>query len=102
MYRNWNDEHLEEGIISDVYEKLYLNEDISKPYDFAFQHDLVNICLGTNDLSIGDGEKERLPFNEEKYISNYISFIKTVYKHAPHSRIVLLNSLWFPEKEIKY
>lgn len=92
MYRNWNDEHLDEAIIPDVYENLYLNRDSSKPYDFAFQPDLVSICLGTNDLSDGDGKKVRLPFNEEKYVSNYIAFIKTVYKHAPNTRIVLLNS----------
>ncbi|SHF86220.1 Lysophospholipase L1 [Flavobacterium fluvii] len=92
MYRNWNDEHLEEPIIPDVYENLYLDKDSSKPYDFKFQPDLVSICLGTNDLSEGDGKKPRLPFNEEKYVSNYIDFIKTVYKHAPNTRIVLLNS----------
>jgi lysophospholipase L1-like esterase len=92
MYRNWNDEHLDEAIIPDVYESLYLNRDSSKPYDFAFQPDLVSICLGTNDLSDGDGKKARLPFNEEKYVSNYIDFIKVVYKHAPNTRIVLLNS----------
>jgi lysophospholipase L1-like esterase len=92
MYRNWNDEHLDEAIIPDVYENLYLNRDSSRPYDFAFQPDLVSICLGTNDLSDGDGKKKRLPFNEEKYVSNYIDFIKTVYRHAPNTRIVLLNS----------
>jgi lysophospholipase L1-like esterase len=92
MYRNWNDEHIEEPIIPDVYENLYLNTDSSKPYDFKFQPDLVSICLGTNDFSNGDGKKQRLPFNEEKFVSNYIDFIKTVYKHAPNARIVLLNS----------
>lgn len=92
MYRNWNDEHIEEPIIPDVYENLYLNKDSSKPYDFTFQPDLVSICLGTNDLSDGDGKKARLPFNEGKYVSNYIDFIKTVYKHAPNTQIVLLSS----------
>ncbi|QBN20680.1 GDSL family lipase [Flavobacterium nackdongense] len=92
MYRNWNDEHIEEPIIPDVYENLYLNTDGLQPYDFKFQPDLVSICVGTNDLSDGDGKKTRLPFNEEKFISNYINFIKTVYKHAPNTRIVLLNS----------
>ncbi|NDP28403.1 MAG: SGNH/GDSL hydrolase family protein [Flavobacterium sp.] len=92
MYRNWNDEHLEEPIIPEVYENLYLDKDNSKPYDFEFQPDLVSICLGTNDLSNGDGQKKRLPFNEDKFVSNYIEFIKTVYKHAPNTRIVLLNS----------
>lgn len=93
MYRNWNDEHKDEAIMPDVYENLYLNNTTNKkPYDFTFQPDLVSICLGTNDFSEGDGKKERLPFNEEKYVSNYIHFIKTVYKHAPNTRIVLLNS----------
>ncbi|QKJ64487.1 SGNH/GDSL hydrolase family protein [Flavobacterium sp. M31R6] len=92
MYRNWNDDHLDEPNIPDVYENLYLNRDSSKPYDFAFQPDLVSICLGTNDLSDGDGKKTRLPFNEDKYVTNYIAFIKTVYKHAPNTKIVLLNS----------
>jgi lysophospholipase L1-like esterase len=92
MYRNWNDEHIDEAIMPDVYENLYLNKDNSKPYDFKFQPDIVSICLGTNDLSDGDGIKPRLPFNEEKYVSNYIEFIKVVYKRSPKARIVLLNS----------
>jgi lysophospholipase L1-like esterase len=92
MYRNWNNEYLEEPIIPEVYENLYLNKDNSKPYNFNFQPDLVSICLGTNDLSEGDGKKTRLPFNEEKFVSNYFEFIKTVYKHAPNTRIVLLSS----------
>jgi len=62
MYRNWNDEHLLEPIMPDVYENLYLNKDNSKPYNFDFQPDIVSICLGTNDLSDGDGKKTRLPF----------------------------------------
>ncbi len=92
MYRNWNDEHTEEAIMPDVYEKLYLSKNSTVPYDFAFQPDIVSICLGTNDLSDGDGKKPRLPFNPEKYTSNYIAFIKTVYRHSPKTRIVLLNS----------
>lgn len=92
MYRNWNDEHIEEPIIPDVYANLYLDKDSSKRYDFKFQPDLVSICLGTNDLSDGDGKKPRLPFNEDKFVSNYIGFIKTVYKRAPNTRIVVLNS----------
>ncbi|PKB17800.1 SGNH/GDSL hydrolase family protein [Flavobacterium sp. 5] len=92
MYRNWNDDHIEEPNLPDVYQNLYLNKDSSKPYNFAFQPDLVSICLGTNDLSDGDGKKARLPFNEEKYVSNYIDFIKVVYKHTPNTRIILLTS----------
>ena len=49
-------------------------------------------CMGNFRRADGDGKKARLPFNEEKYVSNYIDFIKTVYKHAPNTRIVLLSS----------
>lgn len=93
MYRNWNDEHKDEAIMPDVYPNLYLTKDASKPkYDFAFQPDIISIALGTNDFSGGDGKKERLPFNAEKYISNYISFIKMLYKYNPKAQIVITNS----------
>jgi len=92
MYRNWNDEHDKEAIMPDVYENLYLNKDNSKKYGFGFNPDITCIALGTNDFSDGDGKKERLPFNEDKYVANYIAFVKTVYKHSPNTQIVLLNS----------
>lgn len=93
MYRNWNDENKEEAIMPDVYQNLYLTKDASKPkYDFAFQPNIISIALGTNDFSGGDGKKERLPFNEEKYVSNYINFIKMLYKHNPKAQIVITNS----------
>ena len=93
MYRNWNDENKDEGIMPDVYGNLYLTKDNSKPkYDFAFQPDIISIALGTNDFSGGDGKKERLPFNPEKYVTNYINFIKMLYKHNPNAQIVITNS----------
>jgi hypothetical protein len=93
MYRNWNDENKDEAIMPDVYENLYLTKDASKPkYDFAFQPNIISIALGTNDFSGGDGKKERLPFNAEKYVSNYITFIKMLYKHNPKVQIVITNS----------
>ena len=93
MYRNWNDENKDEAIMPDVYQNLYLTKDPSKPkYDFAFHPDIISIALGTNDFSRGDGKKERLPFNAEKYVSNYINFIKMLYKHNPNAQIVITNS----------
>ncbi|MDR1652054.1 MAG: GDSL-type esterase/lipase family protein [Prevotellaceae bacterium] len=92
MYRNWNDEHELEPIMPEVYENLYLNRDKSKPYDFNFKPDIISICIGTNDLSLGDGQKKRLPFNAEKFVNNYVEFIKMLYRHNPHTQIVLLNS----------
>lgn len=92
MYRNWNDEHIEEAIMPDVYENLYLNKDTSKPYNFGYNQDVTCIALGTNDFSDGDGKKTRLPFNEDKYVANYINFVQTVYKYAPGTKVVLLTS----------
>lgn len=99
MYRNWNDENKDEAIMPDVYQNLYLTKDNSKPkYDFAFQPDIISIALGTNDFSGGDGKKERLRFNAEQYISNYISFIKMLYKHNPNAQIVITNSPMVKER----
>jgi hypothetical protein len=93
IYRNWNDQGPEVPIMPAVYENLYLTKDSSKPkYDFAFQPDIISIAIGTNDFSNGDGKKERLPFDPEKYVSNYISFIKMLYKHNPNAQLVLTNS----------
>lgn len=92
MYRAWNDENIDEPNMPQVYENLYLTRGNIKPFDNTFQPDIVSICLGTNDLSDGDGIKPRLPFNEEKYTSNYINFIKTIFKRYPNTQVVLLNS----------
>lgn len=93
IYRNWNDEGPEVPIMPAVYENLYLTKDSSKPkYDFAFQPDIISIAIGTNDFSDGDSKKERLPFNPEKYVANYINFIKMLYQHNPNAQLVLTNS----------
>lgn len=90
MYRNWNDET--DPVMPDVYENLYLNSDTSKPYNFNFKPDIISIALGTNDFSDGDGTKERKPFSAEKFVSNYVGFLKMLYKHNPNVQIVLANS----------
>ena len=90
MYRNWNDET--EPVMPNVYENLYLNNDASKPYGFNFKPDIISIALGTNDFSEGDGTKERKPFNAEKFVSNYVNFLKMLYSHNPDVQIVLANS----------
>ncbi|MFP9112524.1 GDSL-type esterase/lipase family protein [Flavobacterium sp. RHBU_3] len=92
MYRNWNDEHKDEAIMPDVYDNLYLNKDASKKYDYSFMPQVTCIALGTNDFSDGDGKKARLPFNEEKYVANYIAFVNNLYAHNPQTQVVLLNS----------
>ncbi|MCQ4035122.1 cellulase family glycosylhydrolase [Kaistella montana] len=92
MYRNWNTEKWEENILPDVYNNLYLRPSGTAKFENIFQPDLVSICLGTNDLSSGDGKKERLPFNKHKFIGNYIEFVQNIYRKYPNTKIVLLNS----------
>lgn len=91
IYRNWNTE--EGPTMPMVYENLYLNSDNSKRWDFSsFIPDIVSICLGTNDLSDGDGLNERLPFDAETFTSNYINFVGTILKHYPQTQVALLTS----------
>lgn len=92
MYRNWNSEKREENILPDVYDHLYLRTSEPAKFGNDFQPDVVSICLGTNDLSDGDGKKERLPFNKYKFVGNYIEFIQNIYRKYPNTRVVLLNS----------
>lgn len=91
MYRNWNDENILEPIMPQVYENLYLDLNTDKRYSFESKPDIVSICLGTNDMSGGNGIKERKKFNREKFTENYISFIDKIYKHYPECQIILLN-----------
>lgn len=92
MYRNWNTEQWEESILPDVYDHLYLRKSEAALFADEYQPDLVSICLGTNDLSEGDGTKTRLPFNRYKFVGNYIELIQKIYRKYPNTRIVLLNS----------
>ncbi|WP_051605485.1 SGNH/GDSL hydrolase family protein [Sediminibacter sp. Hel_I_10] len=92
MYRNWNDEHIDEPIMPQVYDNLYLNTDASKPFNASYQPDITSICLGTNDMSSGDGTKERLVFNSEKFTENYIAFVEHIYAQHPKTKVILLNS----------
>ena len=90
MYRNWNDVG---PTMPEVYENLYLNLNDSQKRDFAsFDPDIVSICLGTNDLSDGDGMHERLPFDAEKFTTTYIDFVQTILDHYPKTQVALLNS----------
>lgn len=92
MYRNWNDENVLEPIMPQVYENLYLDLNSNKPYSFEIKPDIVSICLGTNDMSTGDGIKERKNFSRDKFIKNYISFVDKVYNHYPDCEVILLNA----------
>ncbi|QLE01970.1 GDSL family lipase [Galbibacter sp. BG1] len=90
MYRNWNDE--DQHVMPDVYNTLYLNADESNKWKPVVTPDIVSICLGTNDLSNGDGKKPRTNFSKEKFTQNYIDFVGMIYKKYPQIKVVLLNS----------
>lgn len=91
MYRNWNDE--DQPVIGDVYSTTYLDGNKAKKWGFKGKTpDLVSICLGTNDLSEGDGEKERESFDPEKYTSEYIAFVQGVLDNYPKTKLALLTS----------
>ena len=91
MSRNWNDE--DQPVMGDVYATTNLDGNKSKKWDFTGKKpDLVSICLGTNDLSDGDGEKERAPFDPEKYTSKYIAFVQDVFNRYPETKLALLTS----------
>lgn len=91
IYRNWN---VEDGLTMPmVYENRYLNTDASQKWDFsAFTPTVVSICLGTNDLSDGDGVHERHPFDASVFTSKYIKFLETIYNHYPETQVALLGS----------
>lgn len=91
MYRNWNDE--DQPVMPDVYSNMYLNSDTSSKANFDHRvPDVVSIALGTNDLSGGDGVKERKEFSREKFTKNYIHFIEEIINFYPNTKIALLSS----------
>lgn len=92
IYRNWNDESIEEPTLPQVYDNLWLNRDSTTKYQPRRLPDLISICLGTNDLSRGDGIKPRLPFNEDKFIAAYVDFVQKLYERDPSVSIALLTS----------
>ncbi|MGN6420197.1 MAG: cellulase family glycosylhydrolase [Pseudobacter sp.] len=92
IYRNWNAVKPEENTLPEVYDQLYLRMEQPAPFPDDYQPDLVSICLGTNDLSDGDGQKARKPFDRAEFLNTYIEFIRHIYKKYPQTRIALLNS----------
>ena len=94
MYRNWNDENHLEPIMPDVYDNLFLNTNTDIPYTYSnnFAPNIIAICLGTNDLSDGDGLNPRKPFDSEKFITNYTDFVTRLFNRNPNAKIALLTS----------
>lgn len=93
MYRNWNTESDAKQSMPDIYESLYFNKDMSKPYDFSFKPDIISIGLGNNDYYDGNGNPARKPFEPQKFVSAYIGFLKMLYEHNPNAEIVLVSAI---------
>ncbi|GJM36631.1 MAG: endoglucanase [Saprospiraceae bacterium] len=90
VYRNWNSDG---PTLPQVYDKADFQKDNNQLWDFRKQKPaIVSIALGTNDLSPGDGIKKRLPFNEQTFIAQYVSFVQLVKSKYPAAQIVLLSS----------
>jgi len=90
IYRNWNSDG---PTVPQQYKSAYLNADSLKIFDFkAFEPDFVLVALGTNDLSSGDGSRQRQAFDSVTFINEYIRFIGTLYACYPNARIILLTS----------
>ena len=90
IYRNWNSDG---PALPLLYEQTDFQQNSSRPWNFdLYSPDIVSIALGTNDLSNGDGIKERLPFDSARFINNYIQFVQLVKSKYPHAQIALLSS----------
>jgi GDSL-like Lipase/Acylhydrolase family/Carbohydrate esterase 2 N-terminal len=91
MYRNWNTDY---PVMEDVFESVVMSPDPTSPrWNFnEFIPDIVSICLGTNDLSDGDGVNPRLPFDGNLFIQKYIDFLGILHQYYPEAEIVLTNT----------
>lgn len=89
-YRNWNSSG---PALPEVYEKIDFQHSSEERWDFSnFTPHIVSIALGTNDLSGGDGNTPRLPFDSTRFVNAYVDFIKNVKSKYPSARIALLSS----------
>lgn len=73
IYRNWNSDG---PVMPQVYEKVDFQEQNPQQWNFStYTPQVVSIALGTNDLSKGDGKKQRLPFDSARYVQQYVQFV---------------------------
>jgi len=90
MYRNWD------GIgqvLPQKYQNKYLDTVNKRKWNFSnFTPNIVSICLGTNDMSRGDGVHERAPFAVDSFVTAYSNFVTTIYSIYPDVSLALLTS----------
>jgi lysophospholipase L1-like esterase len=90
IYRTWN---TEEPGIPEVYEKADFVPNGTRQWDFSkYKPNVVSIALGTNDLSDGDGQHPRSPFDSTIFVREYIKFVQQVKSKYRDAQIALLSS----------
>ena len=90
IYRYWNTDG---PTMPQVYENADFQVGSSRLWDFKkYTPAIVSIALGTNDLSNGDREHPRLPFDSAVFVSSYIKFVQQVKSKYPEAQIALLSS----------
>jgi lysophospholipase L1-like esterase len=90
IYRYWNTDG---PSMPQVYENADFQEGSSRLWDFKkYKPAIVSIALGTNDLSDGDKEHPRLPFDSAVFVNGYIKFVQQVKSKYPQAQIALLSS----------
>ncbi len=90
LTRNWNNEG---PGVPEFYDNLYLNADSTKPWTAeCYSPDLVAICLGTNDNSLGDGSYDRKTLDSTTFVNAYIGFVSHIRSRYPKATICLINS----------
>jgi lysophospholipase L1-like esterase len=90
IYRYWNTDG---PTMPQVYENADFQVGSSRLWDFKkYTPAIVSIALGTNDLSDGDREHPRLPFDSAVFVSSYIKFVQQVKSKYPLAQIALLSS----------
>ena len=90
IYRYWNTHG---PTMPQVYENADFQVGSSRLWDFKkYKPAIVSIALGTNDLSDGDKEHPRLPFDSAEFVSRYIKFVQQVKSKYQDVQIALLSS----------
>ena len=67
---------------------IFPEEEGGKSYDFIFQPNLIVIKIGTNDFG-GELRKPPVLVDSVRFVSTYISFLKTVMEKNPSAKIVI-------------
>lgn len=90
IYRTWNQEG---PSVPEVYENSDFQLSSARKWDFnKLKPAVVSIALGTNDLSIGDGIHERLPFDSTRFENEFVQFVKIIKSKYGNVQIALLSS----------